>query len=258
MADEYDFYEGQALDPTTRASYIGVVTQKNRAKMPNGQYYVNLQEQVFAPYAQKFENLVNDWVRSIGAAPNPQDYLANSDLLYYSSYDPSTFEGWVAKAITSGGYVDGATNTFVPLKTPGDVNKMVSSAWNNGQFEFTDTDPLRYQGFAKGLWQEAEKATYDYNKDFADYSLKVSTTPDPYTALGIPSPELRYNPTTIKGYTDWEKKAVEGFKKQAGASWSKSIEENWVKGLRKAASDKYAEAGISPYHDAIIALEANK
>lgn len=258
MADEWDFYEGSALDPATRAAYVGVVTKKNRVKLPNGQIYVNLDEQVFQPYDLKLNNLVQDWIRTVGQPPVATDYLKNTDFEYYSSYDPSTFEGFTAAAIKNGGYADEATGKFIPLKTPGDVQKMVQSAWENGQFEFTDSDPLRYQGFAKGLWQEVQKATSDFNKDLADYNLKIETTPDPFTELGIPSPELRYDPRTFKGYSEWETKQLEAFKKKTGSTYTPERAESWVKGLRRAAADKYYESGYSPYRDAILALEANK
>jgi hypothetical protein len=258
MADELAYADLDPLSTNERQSYLRVVGKKNAVKLPGGQYYFNLDEQVFQPYAVKLQEEVNDWFRTVGEPPKQADYLANSDLKYYSSYDPSTFEGWVAKTIQTGGYVDGSTNKFVPVKTPGDINKMVDKAWQNGQFEFTDTDPLRYQSFAKGLWQEAEKAVYDFNKDYTEYSNKVSTIQDPYTSRGLPSPELRYDPTKFDNYRKYEQAQIAKARQVLGTTKETPTEKRFVQELRKNAAEYYASKGRTPYYDALIRLEANK
>jgi hypothetical protein len=69
---------------------------------------------------------------------------------------------------------------------------------------------------------------------------------------------LRYDPTKFDNYRKYEQAQIAKARQVLGTTKETPTEKRFVQELRKNAAEYYASKGRTPYHDALIRLEANK
>jgi hypothetical protein len=243
-----------------RKLYTDVVQRKYRSKLPSGGYYFDINNQVFGPYSKYLEEEYADWESSLEPEPVWEDYINQymPDTVYYSSYDPTTtFEGAMVAAVNSGTWTDPTTGTAVQITSPGELQTIIDKIYNDNSYDVLSNvdNPLSLQTFGKNLWQERETGQNKYNEDYMKYQ-EQDKSGNPLE--GIPSRDARYDPYTVPGYKQWEDSVRRNLRAYLKTDKQSNAEVSYINDLRKKSADYYASKGYSPWHDAILALEANK
>ena len=246
MADDLTYSDLNPFSNSERQAYLRVVGKKNAVKLPGGQYYFNLKEQVFDPYAADF------------ATANAKKPVLPTEDEYYLTAAPTysyaiqlkeggadTFEGAIAKMVK-----DGAT--------PSEINAAITDAFADDdtvtKWGIDLTKDYVYKGTAETIWKDYNQASTTYAQKVAEANAWVS----PYEKEGIPDPSLRYDPTKFDNYRKYEQTQIAKARKILGTDKETPQEIAFVKELRKSAAEYYASKGRTPYFDAVLRLEANK
>ena len=246
MADDLVYSDLDPFSSAERQSYLRVVGKKNAVKLPGGQYYFNLKEQVFDPYSVDFATA--DKKKPV--VPTEDEYYLTAAPTYSYAIQlneggADTFEGAVAKMVKDG-------------STPSEINAAITDA-------FADDDTVKkwgidltkdyvYKGTAETIWKDYNQAKTTYDGKVAEADAWVS----PYEKEGIPDPSLRYDPTKFDNYRKYEQTQIAKARKVLGTNKETPTEKRFVQELRKNAAEYYASKGRTPYYDAILRLEANK
>ena len=246
MADDLVYSDLDPFSSAERQSYLRVVGKKNAVKLPGGQYYFNLKEQVFDPYSVDFATA--DKKKPV--VPTEDEYYLTAAPTYSYAIQlneggADTFEGAVAKMVKDG-------------STPSEINAAITDA-------FADDDTVKkwgidltkdyvYKGTAETIWKDYNQAKTTYDGKVAEADAWVS----PYEKEGIPDPSLRYDPTKFDNYRKYEQTQIAKARKILGTNKETPTEKRFVQELRKNAAEYYASKGRTPYYDAILRLEANK
>lgn len=246
MADELAYADLDPLSTGERQSYLRVVGKKNAVKLPGGQYYFNLKEQVFDPYSKDFTTAEN----KKPVVPIQEEYFLTAAPTYsyaikLNEGGSDTFEGAVAKMVKDG-------------YTPSEINAAIDDAFADDdtvtKWGIDLTKDYVYKGTAETIWKDYNQANTTYAEKVAEAESWVS----PYEKEGIPDPSLRYDPTKFDNYRKYEQAQIEKARRVLGTTKETPQEKRFVQELRKNAAEYYASKGRTPYYDAVLRLEANK
>jgi len=246
MADDLVYSDLDPFSSAERQSYLRVVGKKNAVKLPGGQYYFNLKEQVFDPYSADF------------AADNKKKPIVPIEEEYYITAAPTYSYAIQLKEGGADTFESNIANMVKNGDTPSEINAAIDDA-------FLDDDTVKkwgidltkgyvYKNTAETIWKDYNTAKKTYNEKVAEAEAWVS----PYESAGIPDPSLRYDPTKFENYRKYEQTQIAKARKILGTTKETPTETAFVKELRKNAAEYYASKGRTPYYDALLRLEANK
>lgn len=277
---------GYVLPPigwNDRTLYFDMAAKKDAVKLPStGQYYYNIYDQLFKPvdedidyeFGQLDRKYADNFIRYITSPSDlqstPQQFILDNapslayDVNRYAGDQTSqaipSFEGIVATAILTGtaNFPDGTS--FGPINTAEDVDRFVTRYFEEGWGEPPpgSTLPAEQIGitdrraYAKGLFIQKDEARKKWEELRNSYDADGAAI---YDKRGLPSRDLRYDPTSVDGYTDWENKKISELRAANKDVTSQEVEIYKSK-LRKAAADEYAKQGYSPFYDAILLARA--
>lgn len=187
--------------------------------------------------------------------------ISLKDLVYGKGVDPNTLndpnlnKNYQTLVELNGG------QDYLPAKTETDVVNLVNFVMNEPSLigkgiDVSGDTALAYRTYGKNTWLANQTTTAKWNEAKAKYESDLQASKAArdkvYSDMGYPSPDLRYDPRTVKGYDAWEAGKVREFTTKMRREPTAAE----INQLRKMASDIYHKQGYSPFYDAILRARA--
>lgn len=269
---QFKFYTQNVIAPEERSYFYNLAARKDATKpLGSDSYVYNIYEQLFKPYDEEIDYELGEVSRKYSFLPS---YLAEPDFdpntgnaplqwikdkapelgiqLEAADSNRPTFESQVAKVIMDGWTKDvGGRPITTQIKTAADLNDFIdwyytSSGRAANIDDKTKTDRKAYALNLLQAKREAENDWFEVSRAFRQDRDAV------FDKRGLPSRDLRYDPRTVKGYSEWEKTKAAEFRKSMGRDPS----EQELNQLRRMVADEYHKKGYSPYYDTILRRRA--